>query len=53
VKCLISFVYEPPYQKNGSDFLSWLAEFGFDCSVPWLCVGDFNSINSSMDKLGG
>jgi hypothetical protein len=53
VKCLISFVYRSPYQKSGSDFLSQLADFGFDSSVPWLCIGNFNSITSSMDKLGG
>jgi len=53
VQCLISFVYGPPYQKHGYDFWSQLAEFGSDSSVPWLCIGDFNSITSSLDKLGG
>jgi hypothetical protein len=53
VKCLISFVYGPPYQKCSSDFWSQLAEFGYDNFLPWLCIGDFNSITSSLDKLGG
>jgi len=53
VKCLISFIYGPLYRKCSSDFWSQLAEFSFDNLLPWLWIGDFNSITSSMDKLGG
>jgi hypothetical protein len=53
VKCMISFVYGPPYQKSASNFWCNLADCGFNSGVPWLCIGDFNAITSSLDKLGG
>jgi hypothetical protein len=53
VKCLFSFVYGPSYNKTNSDFWTNLATFGCSFSEPWLCIGDFNAISSSDDKLGG
>ncbi|XP_062166910.1 uncharacterized protein LOC133873195 [Alnus glutinosa] len=53
VKCLFSFVYGPPYKKTDLDFWMALADFGNTYSIPWICLGDFNTISSSDDKLGG
>jgi len=53
VKCLFSFVYGPPYKKTDLEFWMALADFGNTYSVPWICMGDFNTISSSDDKLGG
>jgi exonuclease III len=53
VKCLFSFVYGPPYKKTNSDFCIALANFGYSYSDHWICIGDFNAISSSDDKLGG
>jgi hypothetical protein len=53
VKCLLSFVYGPPYKKTSSEFWTVLSSFGVSLSAPWLCIGDFNSILSPNDKYGG
>jgi len=53
VKCLISFVYGPPYKKSASDFWDRLADSNHDMDMPWLCIGDFNAISSPSDKYGG
>jgi hypothetical protein len=53
VKCLFSFVYGPRYKKTNSDFWMALANFGYSYSDPWICIGDFNAISSSDDKLVG
>jgi len=53
VKWMISFVYGPPFQKTTSDFWYKLADCGIDIGIPWLCIGDFNAITSSIDKFGG
>jgi hypothetical protein len=50
---MISFVYDPSYRKNNSDFWSHLVKFGEDYDVPWLCIGDFNAITTQSNKLGG
>jgi hypothetical protein len=53
VKCLLSFVYGPPYKKTSSEFWTVLSSFGVSLSAPWLCIGDFNVIISQDDKYGG
>jgi len=30
-----------------------MSEFGSNCVLPWLCIGDFNAITSQTNKLGG
>jgi len=52
VKCLFSFVYGPPYKKTDLEFWMALADFGNTYYVPWICMGDFNTISSSDDQFG-
>jgi hypothetical protein len=53
IKCLLTFVYGPPYKNLCANF--WDAMDGFRASYndPWVCIGDFNAIISPNDKLGG
>jgi hypothetical protein len=53
VKCLLSFVYGPPYKKANTEFWTNLSSFGVSLTDPWLCIGNFNSITSHDDKYGG
>jgi hypothetical protein len=52
VKCLFSFVYGPPNKKTNLDFSMALANFGYSYFDPWICIGYFNAISFSEDKLG-
>jgi hypothetical protein len=53
VKCLLSFVYGPPYKKTSSEFWTVLSSFGVSLSAPWLCIGDFNLIILQDNKYRG
>ncbi|KAM1988163.1 hypothetical protein ACFX15_035332 [Malus domestica] len=43
------------YPNIAEHHLSWtlLAMLSQQCSLPWLCVGDFNEVLSALEQLGG
>jgi hypothetical protein len=53
VKCLLTFVYGPPYKNLCNKFWNDMDNFGVSYNDPWVCIGDFNSITSHDDKFGG
>ncbi|XP_062165083.1 uncharacterized protein LOC133871673 [Alnus glutinosa] len=53
VKCLLTFVYGPPYKNLCPTFWKAMSDLGISYNDPWVCIGDFNAINSPDDKFGG
>jgi hypothetical protein len=53
VKCLLSFVYGPPYKHLSLHFWHTLEGLGASHNDSWLCIRDFNTIISPDDKIGG
>jgi hypothetical protein len=50
---IISCVYGPPARSDKQAFWDWFTSIGTTFDAPWLCIGDFNSVLSQSDKLGG
>jgi hypothetical protein len=53
IKCLLTFVYGPPYKNLCVDFWNAMDAFGASYNDLWTCIGNFNVIISPNDKLGG
>jgi exonuclease III len=53
IKCLLAFVYGPPYKNLCADFWTAMDNFGASYNDPWVCIGDFNANISPNDKVGG
>jgi hypothetical protein len=51
-KCLLTFVYGPPYKNLCSTFWNAMDNFSASYNDPLVCIGDFNAIISLDDKLG-
>jgi hypothetical protein len=49
---ILSCVYGPPKRRDRSAFWDSLSDVGY-VGVSWLCIGDFNHILDSSEKLGG
>lgn len=48
-----SFVYVPNLVEEKVVFWDNLAELGGQCSGPWMLLGDFNMVQSSVEQSGG
>jgi hypothetical protein len=50
---LLTCVYAPHTYQRCSDFWEFLSDMGNSFGGPWLLLGDFNLILSSVEKFGG
>jgi hypothetical protein len=40
IKCLLTFVYGPPYKNLCAEFWNAMDNFGVSYNDPWFCIGD-------------
>ena len=50
---IVSCVYGPPTRSDKLAFWDWFTSVGTNFDAPWLCIGDFNSMLSQLEKLAG
>ncbi|KAF7153351.1 hypothetical protein RHSIM_Rhsim01G0274800 [Rhododendron simsii] len=48
-----SFIYGSPNREGRDQAWEELTHIGRFESLPWLCIGDFNEVLSTSDKMGG
>lgn len=53
VKCLLTFVYGPPYKNLCNKFWNDMDNLGVSYNDLWVCIEDFNTITSPDAKFGG
>ena len=50
---IISCVHGPHAKSDKQAFWDWFTSVGTNFDAPWLCIGDFNSVLSQLEKLSG